>query len=185
MNFLARLIKCGILFLAGISLIITVVSCVPLSEFFPSIQFSENQENPSVEMEEKFASIDGIDCIPDISSYEVGTLIKVIDGDSIRVSIQGSVFKVRYIGMDTPEYDSDQYQAAEEATEANRKYLSTSLIYLFKDQSETDQYGRLLRYVIANDKFVNLELVRSGHARVKKYFPDTSCYSTFIRAINK
>jgi len=53
------------------------------------------------------------------------------------------------------------------------------------EESETDKYRRLLRYVISNDKFVNLELVRSGHARAKTYFPDTSCQLTFNQVIVK
>ena len=161
------------------------MSCVTLSNFLPPKLFSVNQEDISAEKDEKFTFIEGVDCIPDISSYEIGTLIDVIDGDSIRVAIQGSIFEVRYIGIDAPEYNSDQRQAAEEATEANKKILSTSMLYLFKDHSETDKYGRLLRYVITNDKFINLELVRSGNARAKAYFPDTSCQSTFIQVIVK
>ena len=156
-----------------------------LSNFLTTNSFSDNQDDISIEMDEEFAFIEGVDCIPDISSYEVGTLVDVIDGDSIRVAIQGSIFEVRYIGINTPEFDSDQRQAALEAAEANKKVLSTSSIYLFKDQSETDKYGRLLRYAIADDKFVNLELVRSGHARVKTYFPDTSCQLTFNQVIVK
>jgi len=166
-------------------MILIGMSCATISSFLPANLFSDNQDETSIEIVDEFAFIEGVDCIPDISSYEVGTLIDVIDGDSIRVAIRGSIFEVRYIGIDTPEFDSDKRQAAVEAAEANKKVLSTSPIYLFKDQSETDKYGRLLRYVISNDKFVNLELVQSGHARAKKYFPDISCQSTFNQAIVK
>jgi len=166
-------------------MILIGMSCSTISSFLPANLFSDNQDETSIEIVDEFAFIEGVDCIPDISSYEVGTLIDVIDGDSIRVAIRGSIFEVRYIGIDTPEFDSDKRQAAVEAAEANKKVLSTSPIYLFKDQSETDKYGRLLRYVISNDKFVNLELVQSGHARAKKYFPDISCQSTFNQAIVK
>ena len=166
-------------------MILIGMSCATLSNFLLVNPFSDNQDEISTEIIDEFAFVEGVDCIPDISSYEVGTLIDVIDGDSIRVAIQGSIFEIRYIGIDTPEFDSDQRQTAVEAAEANKKILSTSSIYLFKDQSETDRYGRLLRYVISNDKFVNLELVRSGHARVKNYFPDMSCQLTFNQAIDK
>ena len=166
-------------------MILIGMSCATLSNFLHVNPFSDNQDEIPIEMDEEFAFIEGVECIPDISSYEVGTLIDVIDGDSIRVSIQGSIFEVRYIGIDTPEFDSDQRQAAEEAAESNKKVLSTSPIYLFKDISETDKFGRLLRYVVSNDKFVNLELVRSGQARAKNYFPDISCQSTFNQAIDK
>jgi endonuclease YncB( thermonuclease family) len=185
MNLPNRLNKRGILFLAGITLILIGVSFAIFSNLIPFHLIINNRKDSSTEIVSDFSLIEGVDCIPDISSYEVGTLIDVIDGDSIRVAIQGSIIEVRYIGIDTPEYNSDQRQAAKEAEEANEKVLSTSSVYLFKDQSETDKYGRLLRYVISNGKFVNLELVRSGHARAKTYFPDTSCQSTFNKVIVK
>ena len=175
----------GFLLFTGIILIFIGIYCINLSDFPPTDTFSDDQKDISTEIVGEFAFIEGVDCIPDISSYEVGTLVDVIDGDSIRVAIQGSIFEVRYIGIDTPEFDSDQRQAAEEAAESNKKVLSTSPIYLFKDISETDKFGRLLRYVVSNGKFVNLELVQSGHARAKKYFPDISCHSTFNQAIVK
>ena len=133
--------------------------------------------------EEVFLSIEGIECIPDLSSYETGTLLDVIDGDSIRVAIDGEIFEVRYIGIDTPEYYSDQQQMAVAAKEENRKLVSNSPIYLFKDKSEIDQYDRLLRYVISNDAFINLKMVKNGFAQVKAYPPDTSCQMVFNQVI--
>lgn len=175
--------KLGILILSGVNIVFFCISCVTLSKFLPYALFSANQEEIVISIEEKLRSIDGVICIPDIKSYEVGTLINVIDGDSIRVAIQGTIFEVRYIGIDSPEFDSEHRQAAVEAAQANERVLSTSILYLFKDKSESDKYGRLLRYVISDSKFVNLELVRSGHARAKTYFPDTSCQSTFDQVI--
>lgn len=175
--------KRGIQLSVGITVITIGIFCVALYDLLPAGLVFSNQEDVSSQNDKEFTFIEGVGCIPDISSYEVGTLLDVIDGDSIRVAIQGSIFEVRYIGIDTPEYNSDQRQAAIEAAEENEKILSTSLVYLFKDQSETDKYGRLLRYVISDDKFINLELVRSGHAQVKKYYPDTSCQLTFDQII--
>lgn len=48
-------------------------------------------------------------------------------------------------------------------------------VCLVRDQSETDQYGRLLRYAFLTDgTFVNAELVRQGMARITPYLPDVS-----------
>ena len=44
-----------------------------------------------------------------------------------------------------------------------------------KDVSETDKYGRLLRYVFAGDTFVNFELVNQGFAAAASFPPDVSC----------
>jgi len=185
MNFPAQLSKRKPLYFLALFLITISLSCSVFSEVFSFPFFQKGLKVSPTESVSEFAHIDGMDCIPDISTYEVGTLIDVIDGDSIRVAIQGSIFEVRYIGMDTPEYNSSQRQAALEAADANKKLLSTTQIFLFKDQSETDKYGRLLRYVLSNGKFINLELIRSGFARAKKYSPDTSCHVEFEQVMVK
>jgi micrococcal nuclease len=46
-------------------------------------------------------------------------------------------------------------------------------VRLEQDVSDTDQYGRLLRYVYVDSIFINAELVRRGLARAKAYPPDT------------
>ena len=50
---------------------------------------------------------------------------------------------------------------------------------LLKDQSETDRFGRLLRYVLAGDILVNAELVREGLAEAKRYEPDVKFADCF------
>jgi micrococcal nuclease len=93
-----------------------------------------------------------------------------VDGDTIRVDVGGEVFRLRYIGIDAP--DLDQWMGAE-ARAANEQLVSGQTVYLEKDVSETDKYGRLLRYVyLADEMFVNAELVRRGYARAKSYEPD-------------
>ncbi len=92
------------------------------------------------------------------------------------MSIAGETYTVRYIGVDTPEMDDDcsEYRAlAEEATQANRDMVEDKVVSLEKDVSETDRYGRLLRYVYVDGVFVNGELVRLGYARAVAYPPDT------------
>ena len=57
---------------------------------------------------------------------------------------------------------------------------------LEKDVSETDQYGRLLRYVWLHDTtgwtLVNLELVREGYAQVSTYPPDVKYVDLYLAA---
>jgi micrococcal nuclease len=80
--------------------------------------------------------------------------------------------RVRYIGMDTPEM-SPLEPFAREATQANRDLVEGKTVRLEKDVSDTDRYGRLLRYVWVDSTMVNLELVRRGLARAHAYPPDT------------
>ncbi len=106
-----------------------------------------------------------------------GTLVtRVIDGDTIEVDIAGTSYKVRYMGIDTPELDDKRAEfgaLAQEATRYNRQLVEGKTVRLEQDISETDQYGRLLRYVYIGDTFVNAELVREGLAWAKVYEPDT------------
>jgi len=94
---------------------------------------------------------------------------RVIDGDTIEVNIDGTIYKVRYIGIDTPEFGEPW---ANEATRLNRQLVEEKAVRLEKDISETDRYGRLLRYIYVDDVFINAELVRQGLAWSKAYEPD-------------
>jgi len=94
----------------------------------------------------------------------------VIDGDTI--TIEGG-YRVRYIGVDTPEIHPDLEAFGIEAREANRKLVAGKEVRLERDVSQTDKYGRLLRYVWVDDILVEAELVRQGLARAKAYPPDT------------
>ena len=113
-------------------------------------------------------------------NYQVARLNKVIDGDTIEVTIKDKIYKVRYIGIDTPEIDKKQC-FAKPAKDFNMILLDKSTIYLIKDVRETDKYGRLLRYVFTDRYFVNLELVRFGYAKTLTIPPDITFSSCFLR----
>ena len=95
---------------------------------------------------------------------------RVIDGDTI--IIEGG-YRVRYIGIDTPEIHPEVEAFGIQAWQANRRLVEGKQVRLERDVSETDKYGRLLRYVYVDDILVNAELVRQGLAQVKAYPPDT------------
>ncbi len=109
------------------------------------------------------------------------SVTRIIDGDTIDVEMNGVGYRVRYIGMNTPERDEACYA---EATAANAALVANQTVTLVKDTSNTDQYGRLLRYVyvggngVASD-FVNADLVRDGWAENAEYPPDTKYAATF------
>ena len=80
---------------------------------------------------------------------------------------------MRYIGIDTPETYPKLEAFGLEAWQANRELVEGKIVRLERDVSETDKYGRLLRYVYVDDLFVNAELVSAGLAQAKAYPPDT------------
>ena len=83
---------------------------------------------------------------------QTALVTNVVDGDTIDVSINGTEFRVRYIGMDTPEIGEPCYQ---QATAYNSQLVLGKTVILERDVSETDRFGRLLRYVYVDDTFVN------------------------------
>ena len=107
---------------------------------------------------------------------------KVIDGDTIKLG-NGEV--VRYIGIDTPETNHPRKGkecGGEEAKAENKKLVEGKMVRLEKDVSETDRYGRLLRYVFVGDLFVNEYLVRQGYAQARSYPPDVKYQEIFRQA---
>jgi micrococcal nuclease len=122
------------------------------------------------------------DCLLNLSYKENGQVVAITDGDTIHVSINGQEYKLRYVGMDTPEVFGEKQFYGPEASEKNRELVAGKNVLLFKDHSNTDRYDRLLRYVVVDGVFVNLELVREGFAYAKDYPPDTTCSKVFHQA---
>jgi len=101
------------------------------------------------------------------SSAEV---VEVLDGDTFVADIDGEQVQVRLIGIDAPE--KGECWSAEAANTLRR--LLGARVELKIDESDRDQYGRLLRYVTQADTDVNQEMVRLGAAIARPYPPDTS-----------
>ncbi len=107
-------------------------------------------------------------CLP--VTEEGVRVVRVIDGDTIEIA--GGAH-VRYIGIDTPETYPEKEPYGPEAKAKNIELVEGKLVTLEQDVSNTDRYGRLLRYVYVDGVFVNGELVRLGYARAAAYPPDT------------
>lgn len=110
---------------------------------------------------------------------DAAKVTRVVDGDTIVVSVKGAQYKVRLIGINTPERGRPYYK---EATEKTEELVLGKEVRLEKDVSETDKYGRLLRYVYAGDLFVNAELVKQGYAQQYTYPPDVK-YADLFRKL--
>ena len=104
------------------------------------------------------------------------TVSRVVDGDTFVLNTED---KVRLIGIDTPETDEDYYK---EATDRLTKLVLGKEVTLEKDISETDKYGRLLRYVYVDGKFINEIMVEEGWAEAYPYEPDTKYKTEFASA---
>jgi endonuclease YncB( thermonuclease family) len=111
-----------------------------------------------------------------VPAGDTATVVGVIDGDTIDVVQNGVTYRVRYVGVNTPERDEICYG---EATGANAALVAGRTVTLVRDQSETDRFGRLLRFVYADGVFVNAQLIREGWAEAVEYRPDTTQTGNF------
>jgi micrococcal nuclease len=116
---------------------------------------------------------------------------RVIDGDTIEVQIEGATYRLRYIGIDTPETVDPRRPVGclgPEAAAFNRQLVEGRTVGLEKDVSETDQFGRLLRYVwlpgeataSGEPEMVNATLVAQGYAQAVTYPPDVKHQDLFL-----
>lgn len=121
---------------------------------------------------------------------ELGPLydvVRVVDGDTIVVRIDGEKVKVRLIGVDTPESvhsdESKNTEEGEEAAEWLENLLDNTQVYLEYDVSKEDKYGRTLAYVYLNDgeTMVNRLLLKKGLARTMTVQPNSKYADEFSK----
>jgi endonuclease YncB( thermonuclease family) len=113
---------------------------------------------------------------PTGSEWVEARVVEVVDGDTIKVNIGGEIYTVCYLGVDAPEHVrsvSSVESPGRKASAANEALVGGQTVYLEKDVSETDRYGRLLRYVFLPDgQMVNGLLVERGYAVARSHPPD-------------
>lgn len=107
-------------------------------------------------------------------------VVNVIDGDTFE-TYNGEI--IRLICINSPEVGEEGYEEAKSYLE---ELVLGKEVRLEKDISETDKYGRLLRYVYVNESlgeldeniseeiFVNKEIVESGYTNIMKIEPDVA-----------
>jgi endonuclease YncB( thermonuclease family) len=101
---------------------------------------------------------------------------RVVDGDTIwvRPQLGGEQQRVRLLEIDAPETGGGPECYGAQATAFATAHLAVgSIVYLTADREDTDQFGRMLRYVwTADGTFFNEEAVRQGYARAVLFEPN-------------
>jgi micrococcal nuclease len=103
----------------------------------------------------------------------------VIDGDTIKVEVDGKRETVRFLLVDTPEsvHPTKPVQPfSKEASKHTENMLNGSNVELELGIGERDKYGRLLAYVYADGKSVQESLLEKGLARVAYVFEPNTKY---------
>lgn len=119
---------------------------------------------------------------PELSEkkMESGVVSRVVDGDTLELE---SGAKVRLIGVNTPEVHGKVQPYGKEASAFTKRQLLGQKILLFPDVSDTDRYGRLLRYVFVagQDVMYNERLVGEGYAQVMTIPPNVAYAELFLQ----
>lgn len=122
--------------------------------------------------------------IDKIGSIEEVSLVYVVDGDTLTVvGSDGLEYKVRLIGIDTPEsVHSDESKNNEYGVMASNHtkemLADVNTLYLEYDVQVTDKYNRTLAYVwFAEDtsdinNMLNARILKDGYAVDKVYLPN-------------
>jgi micrococcal nuclease len=104
-----------------------------------------------------------------VSQNEV-PVVKVVDGDTITVFLNGKDEKVRILGINTPETVDPRKPVecfGKQASDKAKSILTNQKVRLMSDpaQDNIDKYGRLLRYVYLPDGTdFGLLLIQQGYA---------------------
>ena len=116
-----------------------------------------------------------------------GEVVRIVDGDTIRVRVGGREERVRYIGIDTPESVRQGTPVecfARRAAAENARLVDGRRVRLELGAEPRDRYGRLLAYVfrVEDGRMVNESLVRGGYARSLTISPNDRYAERFEHA---
>ncbi len=113
-----------------------------------------------------------------VYAKEVVKFSKCVDGDTIKVEIDGEVKTVRFLAVDTPESvhptkGMEYYgkEASNYTCEAVTKAKKIELEYDDNSDKE-DKYDRLLAWVWVDDVLLQDELIKNGYAEVTYLYGD-------------
>ena len=99
-----------------------------------------------------------------------GAVTRVVDGDTIHVSVGLTKHVIRLSEIDTPERDQPWGRQASRALADKLNRARVTVL-----TTETDRYGRLVGKVLLGSRDINREMVFEGHAWVyRRYLRDRS-----------
>ncbi|MGG1514760.1 thermonuclease family protein [Paenibacillus oryzisoli] len=107
---------------------------------------------------------------------------RVVDGDTLEVTLNGKKEKIRLIGVDTPETKKANTPVmfyGKEASDFTTKRLEKQSVELEYDVDKKDQYDRVLAYVWIGDELFNRTLVQEGYARMATFPPNVKYVNDF------
>ena len=121
----------------------------------------------------KIISITIFIVIPAICFAGQFEVVRVTDGDTIKVVNNGKASTIRLVGIDAPETSKGKNQPGQPFSRKSTKHLANLVLKKFAEVKSygTDRYGRILGVVFIDGKNLNLEMVKAGLAEVYRGKP--------------
>lgn len=141
--------------------------------------------------------LEGKDISSLVNKKEIAYVKNVVDGDTIEVFFEtgilseekNKIYKLRFIGMDTPESKHrDEMKNTKEgqiAYQYTKEKLENQKITVEFDISPVDKFGRLLGYIWLDDEMFNKHLLDIGYAKLMTVSPNVKYTNIFKEAQNK
>lgn len=136
-------------------------------------------------------------------AYSRAMIVRVVDGDTLKIDMNGHEEAVRLIGIDTPESKINK-KAKKDAIKTNHdietitamgreaaRYVRTlvrkgDMVGIEYDVQKRDKYNRLLVYAYLSDgKMLNEEIIKAGYANVMTYPPNVKYQERFVKAFRE
>ena len=140
--------------------IVSSVLFVLVSLLVSRLGFLKTQQQPASVEKNMVAS----------DSNALYSVVKVVDGDTLKIDMNGKEETLRLIGINTPETVDPRKPVecfGKEASNEAKKLLTGKKVRVEKDptQAERDKYQRLLAYVYGEDGlFFNKYTIEQGYA---------------------
>lgn len=156
-----------------------------LSSFFSDLESQYNSEIGDAESSSSSTSANA----STVSYNTTGTVIRVVDGDTYILDIDGEETRVRLIGVDTPEsvapssYHKENTEEGAEISEIVKDYIKEGdKLGVEYDVGRTDTYGRTLAYLyFESGTMVQEWLLSNGYAQVMTIQPNSKYSEKFVQ----
>ncbi len=138
-----------------------------------------------------------------LHAQQTVTVVRVVDGDTLKVRYWGKEESIRLIGIDTPESRINK-KAKRDAKRSGQDIKTITatgkratdyveslvkpgdLITIEFDAQQRDRYDRLLGYVyLSNGKMLNEEIVKAGYANVMTIPPNVKYQDRFFKGLQR
>lgn len=135
----------------------------------------------------------------DKGDFIAGIIVKVVDGDTAIVSVDGQDRRVRFLGVDTPETvhpNKPVQYYGKEASNFTKEALNGRRVWLEYDVDPQDKYKRHLAYIwlkppssvnegTIRESMFNAKLLLGGYAKVMIIKPNRRYEAVFRKLENE